>query len=201
MGTRHLIAVQLDGEYKIAQYGQWDGYPAGQGKTVLNFLRSADLDVFKEKVRNCTWATDEQFEDQWVAAGAPRGAESVPMSIADKFEQLFPENSRNTGAKILDIVYRADKPLALRNNIDFAQDGLFCEYAYVIDLDANTLEVYTGFHKEPVLEGRFAGPMESGHDKSYGPIQIRGTWSLDALPTVEDLKVAANESEEAGDAT
>ena len=30
MGTRHLIAVQLDGEYKIAQYGQWDGYPEGK---------------------------------------------------------------------------------------------------------------------------------------------------------------------------
>ena len=38
MGTRHLIAVQLDGEYKIAQYGQWDGYPDGKGIDVLHFL-------------------------------------------------------------------------------------------------------------------------------------------------------------------
>ena len=27
MGTRNLTAVYLDGEYKIAQYGQWDGLP------------------------------------------------------------------------------------------------------------------------------------------------------------------------------
>lgn len=31
MGTRNLTAVYLDGEYKIAQYGQWDGYPKDKG--------------------------------------------------------------------------------------------------------------------------------------------------------------------------
>jgi hypothetical protein len=35
MGTRHLIAVQLGGEYRVAQYGQWDGYPDSAGIDVL----------------------------------------------------------------------------------------------------------------------------------------------------------------------
>ena len=39
MGTRNLTAVYIDGEYKVAQYGQWDGYPEGQGMTALTFLR------------------------------------------------------------------------------------------------------------------------------------------------------------------
>ncbi|MHC5949058.1 hypothetical protein ACVXZ3_04645 [Providencia hangzhouensis] len=39
MGTRHLICVAKDGDYKVAQYGQWDGYPSGQGLTLLTFLR------------------------------------------------------------------------------------------------------------------------------------------------------------------
>ena len=39
MGTRNLTAVYLDGQYKVAQYGQWDGYPEGQGITALTFLR------------------------------------------------------------------------------------------------------------------------------------------------------------------
>lgn len=49
MGTRNLTAVYLDGQYKVAQYGQWDGYPEGQGITVLTFLRDKmDLELFKE---------------------------------------------------------------------------------------------------------------------------------------------------------
>jgi len=27
MGTRNLTCVMKDGQYKVAQYGQWDGYP------------------------------------------------------------------------------------------------------------------------------------------------------------------------------
>ena len=41
MGTRHLIAVHKDGKYPIAQYGQWDGYPTGQGVRVLAFCQDA----------------------------------------------------------------------------------------------------------------------------------------------------------------
>ena len=40
MGTRHLICAHKDGKYPIAQYGQWDGYPEGQGVDVLSFLHS-----------------------------------------------------------------------------------------------------------------------------------------------------------------
>lgn len=40
MGTRNPTAVVLDGEYKLAQYGQWDGFPSGQG-----LVKSYSLDA------------------------------------------------------------------------------------------------------------------------------------------------------------
>ena len=46
METRHLTLVYKNGAFKVAQYGQWDGYPSGQGLTALKFLRSADLSRF-----------------------------------------------------------------------------------------------------------------------------------------------------------
>ncbi len=67
MGTRHLIIVYYKGKYRIAQYGQWDGYPsgkqiemvirstpyidaqAGQGVTVLAFISQPD-DIAKLKI-------------------------------------------------------------------------------------------------------------------------------------------------------
>lgn len=39
MGTRSLTCVVLDDQFKIAQYGQFDGYPSGQGKTALEIMR------------------------------------------------------------------------------------------------------------------------------------------------------------------
>jgi hypothetical protein len=46
MGTRNATIVIKDNKTKVAQYGQWDGYPSGQGVTALNFLRQANLSQF-----------------------------------------------------------------------------------------------------------------------------------------------------------
>ncbi len=51
-GTRNLTCVVVGGEYKVAQYGQWDGYPSGQGLTALNFLRGMDREAFYRSWRS-----------------------------------------------------------------------------------------------------------------------------------------------------
>ena len=153
MGTRSLICVVKDGEYRVAQYCQWDGYPEGQGIGVLAFLKSANLEKFKEKLDKVSWITYDELEKQWVEAGAEPEARLVSSEVAEKFKNLYPENSRDTGAKILQIIYEAEKPLKLVNSLDFAADSLFCEWAYVVDLDNNKLEVYEGFNEEPLVEG------------------------------------------------
>ena len=42
MGTRNLSLLKYNNKIIVAQYGQWDGYPSGQGKTILEFCRSTD---------------------------------------------------------------------------------------------------------------------------------------------------------------
>ena len=62
MGTRNLTIVYVDGEYKVAQYGQWDGYPEGQGATCLDFLRNKmDEKIFREELHEVVFAKENLY--------------------------------------------------------------------------------------------------------------------------------------------
>jgi hypothetical protein len=66
---------------------------------------------------------------------------------------------------------------------DFPADSLFCEWGYLIDLDAMTFEVYRGSQKAPHTAGRFARrpPAEEG----YHPVALVASWPLADLPDWE----------------
>jgi hypothetical protein len=179
MGTRHLVAVQLDGEFKVAQYGQWDGYPEGQGKEVLRFLRSRMFrgngrSAFEEKLRAAKFLTEEENSE-------------MNLDVRSSgFFALHPEWSRDTGAKILSRVAEAEPGIRLVNASDFAGDSLFCEWAYVIDLDKDMLEVYRGFNRRRTSKkARFFSdkPNDSGH---Y-PVRLVAKYPLSSLPSLAKM--------------
>lgn len=167
MGTRHLIAVVVDDEFKIAQYGQWDGYPSGQGAAIIQFLgepqssdpqkvdRADRLEALRTGARKLRWATDEDFARINTELNLPEGG-WMDMEQAERYKAAYPAMSRDAGGDILAMV--ADGGVEfVTDSRDFALDSLFCEWAYVLDLDANTLEVYKGFQKERHDKGRWAG--------------------------------------------
>ena len=63
----------------------------------------------------------------------------------------------------------------LVNEKAFAGDSLFCEWAYVLDLDKETLEIYHGFNKDKA-KGRFARTKTRG--KEYNAINLWRTLTL-----------------------
>lgn len=186
MGTRHLTIVKFGGEYKIAQYGQWDGYPSGQGVTVLEFIRnivdSNLVNEFAYKVKNCRWITEE---------------EAATIEEDRNWPNKYPELSRDAGAEILQMVMNSENGLVLANSIDFAADSLFCEWAWLIDLDSGIFEAYEGFNQtKPLTEkDRFFFLVEKER-KGYHPIVKVAEWSLDNLPSNEDFLGTFKEDEE-----
>ncbi len=141
MGTRHLTCVVKDGEFKVAQYGQWDGYPTGQGKTIVEFLQGRfNKEMFLKKLAKVDWITEDIMKRYWKEAGAKGDTHWVGMDVSDRFKQLHPELHRDTGAKVLEII-QMGKVKYLDNEINFANDSLFCEWCYVLDLDNDVLEV------------------------------------------------------------
>lgn len=196
MGTRNLIAVMKDGQYKVAQYGQWDGYPSGQGITVLTFLHTLVEGVYRKsflaKLDTLTFMTDGEIEAI---------NQRIEVEQIRDWEKVWPELSRDTGGGILKLIRDSDRSLKLRNRINFAADSLFCEYAYVIDFDKGTFEVFRGFNKKPLEESeRFYGYVRDGNTNEYHPVRLIRSYRLDALPTVKaflaDLEPADEDGEE-----
>lgn len=190
MGTRHLIAVMADGKYKLAQYGQWDGYPSGQGAVVLDFCRkrlktTKGRNEFRKALDRVRFVPTDEHKAMWEAIGA--FGEFVSFDKSDEFKKLHPYFSRDNGAKILEMTLASTGPVETSNSIDFAGDSLMCEYAYVIDLDKGTFEAFKGFNHKPLDPNeRFASmPVESNPNVKDPYFQVRHvkTYSLDDLPT------------------
>jgi len=151
MGTRNLtMVINKEGETKIAQYGQWDGYPEGQGVTILNFLKSADLEQLNKKLKNCTWVTQEQFDQFYKDAGHD-GGQWVNMEVSDRMKSAHPQLNRDMAAEVLEHVYNSEKDVLLQNSEAAGKKGSWVEWSYIINLKENTLSVH-GHIDEPAIK-------------------------------------------------
>lgn len=146
MGTRNLTMVYSNGEYKVAQYGQWDGYPEGLGSQLLKYLKGINISELRNTVNKCTYLIKEDFDE--INDNINKARENNPKYSWQKF---YPELSRDTGGDILNLILFKNKT-RLENSLFFAADSLFCEWGYVVDLDKNTFEVYQGFNKDSLSD-------------------------------------------------
>ena len=202
MGTRNLTMVVLDGEYKVAQYSQWDGYPSGQGETVLRFIldklggSSVKTTMFKLAINKCKFLTDQEIKNKWIECGADPNHDMVGMEVSNKFKQNYPELYRDSGAGVLSLIQNGVSEL--QDSIDFAADSLFCEWAYLLDLDNEVLEIYKGFVKEPLEEKDRFYYLQGQCKKDYFPVRLLSKIPFDKLKadTMEILQREMDEEED-----
>jgi hypothetical protein len=132
MGTRNLTVVKnLEGTTKIAQYGQWDGYPEHSGIVALEFLRDkVNRDNLLVELQNVEFIDDQEAEAIY---------EEFDHDYNDptKYDLEYPGLTRNTGIDILKIVANTMKPVKTIDNSEFAKDTLFCEGIYEVDFSTN----------------------------------------------------------------
>jgi hypothetical protein len=134
MGTRNLTKViDSNGAVKVAQYGQWDGYPSGQGATALYHAQNARM--IESKLPNLHFLTDSEIEN----INSLLSASGQPVS------EVYPTLSRDTGADILGYVAYANE-VFLVDSSDFENDELFCEAVYTIDfVQKRFISTYGGY--------------------------------------------------------
>lgn len=198
MGTRNLTAVYLDGEYKVAQYGQWDGYPSGQGITCLHFLRDkCRLDQFREKVRKVEFITKEERNSLLKEFGMKEDG-LISLEDYDRFKHEYPELHRDMAADVLEYIQEGRDGMRLENGITFAANSLFCEYAWVIDLDAGTFEGYVGFNQSPLTPDDRFFFLSEYEDDGYHGVKLVAKWPIEELPSDEIFLSAFEDCEDGG---
>jgi len=196
MGTRHLTCVFINGEYKVAQYGQFDGYPRCAGSQILSFLRGEpvtdrkniwtdapmygvenvvyDQELFVKNLLKCEYLSHDEVDKKY-------GKE---LKDSDKMEKDYPCLFRNISVLALPYIQK-NGGVDLINMIEFSGNSLSCEWTYVIDYDKNIFEVYKGFVKED-SGGRFAEffRKKDKEDKTqYFPVKFVKSWKLKKLPS------------------
>ena len=132
MGTRNLTVVKDNtGINRVAQYGQWDGYPEHSGIVALEFLRNkTNLENLRNRLTLVEFIEDEEAEAIW---------EGFDHDYNDptKYTNEYPGLSRDTGIDILLAVASATATLKTIDNSEFAKDTLFCEGIYEVDFSTN----------------------------------------------------------------
>jgi hypothetical protein len=128
MGTRNLTVVKnLEGETKIAQYGQWDGYPSYSGIKALEFLRDrVNRNNLLVELQLVEFVGDEEVDTLY------KQFESTDWENKD-FLNAYPGLHRDTGIGILKVVANATDTIKTVDNSDFRNDELFCEGVYEVD--------------------------------------------------------------------
>lgn len=176
MGTRNLSLCKKDGNIVIAQYGQWDGYPSGQGVTILEFCLNKDnltrLKAEIPNIRDINILTEfiEEYDNLCSEyMGSPDNRTEQMKYWADELQ------SRDVGGGIFNNIINLDKSRLpqVMNNLIYLQPyedidktknycDLWIEYAYLINFDTNELEC-------------------------YGDENLLKSYNLDNLPTVEQF--------------
>jgi hypothetical protein len=155
MGTRNLTKViDKDGVIRVAQYGQWDGYPSYSGVRLLSFISEPNmLDKIEKSLSKCRFGSKEEIDATYAVYN-----ESELKDDFGGFGILFPSLSRDTGVDILKTIVYSNNDVLLWDETEFENDGLFCEGVYT--LNYQTKQFISWFNGDTVSFDFDKLPME-----------------------------------------
>jgi hypothetical protein len=162
MGTRGAFGVRINGIDKIA-YNHFDSYPDGLGRAVIMDIRKMSKDGFNVSKA----AIELQFADE----NNPPTPEQIKR--LKHWTDIGVSNQSTADwycltRKLQGELYETLKAGLITDAASFLHDSLFCEYAYIVNLDTGMLEFYKGFQETAHSNGRYsAKPDNSRPDNKY----------------------------------
>ncbi|AEG14525.1 hypothetical protein Desku_0926 [Desulfofundulus kuznetsovii DSM 6115] len=155
-------------------YNHSDSHPEWLGSEIVAFIRRTPYEEMVEAARKIVLVsereepTDEQIEE------------------CRKFFNLFGDCGKQWYWLLRDAQGNLDVYLrGLRYMIDykdFLADSLFCEWAYIINLDERIFEVYRGFQRKRDRNPRNRYRNMETHDGKYYPVKLVVEFPLKNIP-------------------
>lgn len=191
MGTRGAIGFVLDEKWYVT-YNHFDSYPSYLGMNVLEFCKSVDdWEVLKKRVRNLTLVDEDipvpaDLVEKYSCYGqTDMGGVRIAAGTLENWYNLLRQIQ---GVQTLHEIYVGNLEHMIDNHL-FMGDSLFCEWAYIIDLDEMGLRVYKGFNKDAPNPYKFnflppdIDPNQTlDYSKEYYPVKLLYTYNLAKLP-------------------
>jgi hypothetical protein len=133
MGTRNLTKViDADGIIRVAQYGQWDGYPEYTGTRILEFIKEHNmLEKIEKSLVKANFITEAEHEE--ILKPYTKDDGWMTFEQGADYSTMFPSLTRDTGCDILRVLVYSNGPIPLVDQSDFEQDDLFCEGVYTLN--------------------------------------------------------------------
>ena len=180
MGTRGCYGFRKNGVDKL-NYNQYDSYPDGLGFMMAEFCAGMTVpelnqlyDAIVVKGHNDKPTEDEIREcikynlvDLTVSRGSTDDWYCLLRNIQGELMPLW------------NIFKKGGTPY-MYDAGNFMRDSLFCEYAYIINLDTNMLEFWEGFQKAPQEGNRYGTEVCPDYSEAkYYPCALRSEFPLD----------------------
>jgi hypothetical protein len=159
--TRGALGFRINGVDKIA-YNDADSYPTGLLKCILTDIQCSTDKEIKEAAANITLVHEHrkpskaQIDECKKCANLDIGAGTI-----EDWYTLLQSTQGNLS------VYTKNGLKYMVDSVGFLADSLFCEWAYIINVDTGNLEVYEGFNHNKQAKGRYAC-LTSGGSANIG---------------------------------
>jgi hypothetical protein len=190
MGTRGTYGFRIGGK-DIVTYNHSDSYPSYLGRAVLTALAGKDIERLRTIAQGIE-LVNEQDKPTEAHIAICRERKLVDLKVSTKSLEdwycLLREAQGEIGW-LLD-----GKVPFMTDGAAFLADSLFCEWAYLINLDDGVLEVYKGFNKDPRAAGRYASLMAPDQRMGYYGVRLLRTIPLaDAFAMDDEQRAKAIE--------
>lgn len=177
VGTRGTYGLYKNGISKLT-YNHWDSYPSGLGKEMLSFARNTSIEKLNELFETLIMVDEKEY---------PTIIEKNRLS---KLGYAYEDSGRELnwynilGGTLGDLSVYEDGLCYMIEYSKFIKDSLYCEWAYIVNLDDETFEIYEGFQKEQ-NNNRYS--IENPVNDKYYACKLISKIPLNELKVIKNL--------------